>query len=344
MREYPHIYSQRDPQWAGQRLGTVDGATIGQYGCLLSCHAMKAGYYGHEIKPNALDDIYTNRKLYVSGDLLSDADLHVVFDDIQLIDSRSYSSGPADLNYLKQLAQDPTLTVTIEVDFDHDPKDGIQTHFVELHDFDGVTLTIYDPWYGQPDNFATHYGTNPAVTIQKFAVYKGNPTKAQMPIDQDLFTKLVKNSSAYDAVCDELGIPHDSDKALAIAEIAKLKSSKVTAEQTISTLNQQLPELRTTNETLTGQIKTLTQNIEDSEKAAIEPTSGKLYKDLYNQAEFDLIEKGKSLGALQQTYNRAIAQYQNTSALLIDKGQLIRIAIARILNLPLEVIKGGTKN
>src|SRR5258706_4340890 len=142
MRDYPHIYSQRDPRWAGNELGTAQGATIGAYGCILTCHAMKAGYYGHEIAPDALNDIYVQKNLYISNDLLSDADLSAVFNDIQLIDTKSYLGVPADLSYLKQLAQDPNITVTIEVDFDHDPNDGIQTHFVELHNYDGTTLTI----------------------------------------------------------------------------------------------------------------------------------------------------------------------------------------------------------
>ena len=61
MRTYPQIYSQRDPQWASQKLGTVIGATIGQYGCFITSFAMIARYYGHQITPNALNDIFTQK-------------------------------------------------------------------------------------------------------------------------------------------------------------------------------------------------------------------------------------------------------------------------------------------
>ncbi len=333
MRQYPFIYSQRDSAWASQQLGSVAGATIGQYGCILTCHAMKAGYYGHEIKPNALNDIYKQRNLYVSGDLLSDADLHAVFDDIQLIDTRNYQDVPADLNYLKQLAADNTITVTLELDFDHDPNDGIQTHFVELHDFDGTNLTIYDPWYGTDDNFTLHYGTNLAQTIQKFAVYKGSPQQPGTYVDAGTFNKLVHNSGAYDSVCDNLGINRDSDGSIIIAAIAQLKKDKTTAEQTITVLNQQLPDLKTKNDTLVGQIKILQQQLQDAQNAANHPDAGSSYKDLYNQAEIDLIKVRSDLAQSETTNKKQMAQYQNTSYFLVGSGTIIQEAIKRILHL-----------
>lgn len=332
MRQYPYIYSQRDPQWAGDQLGSVAGATIGTYGCLLTCHAMKAGYYGHQIQPNALNDIYTQRNLYISGDLLSDADLSAVFSDIQLSDSRSYTSGPADLAYLQQVANDPTLTVTIEVDFDHNPSDGIQTHFVELHSFDGTTLTIYDPWYGSDDNFALHYGTDPKTTIQKIAVYKGTPTAAPVSVDSATFQKLVTNSTSYDAVCDEVSEPHNTAGTKVVADIAKLKSDLATAQQTVSTLNQQLPTLKTSNETLQGQVGTLQQQLQDAQTASVHPTSGIDYQKLYTQSEAKVTTLQTQLQATQVALNNAKTQYASTSALLIPKQQLFQTLLGRIFS------------
>lgn len=330
MRDYPHIYSQRDPQWATQRLGTVDGATIGQYGCILTCHAMKAGYYGHEIQPNALDDIYTNRNLYISGDLVSDADLTAVFTDIQLVESRNFIGIPADMQYLKEKASDPTLTVTIEVDFDHDPNDGIQTHFVELHDFDGTTLTIYDPWYGTADDFTIHYGTDPVTTIQKFAVYKGVPTTGNVSVPSDEFTKLVTNSTANDAVCDILGLPRDVGKDAEVSTITKLKADKASAEQTIINLNKQIPTLEGQISTLQNQITDLNQKLQIAQDASVHTDTGLNYKDLYTQAESDLLDTRKQLADAQKKYNQAMGQYSNNSPYLIDKWQLFRITLARL--------------
>lgn len=332
MRQYPFIYSQRDSAWAGNQLGTVSGATIGQYGCILTCHAMKAGYYNHEIKPNALNDIYTQRGLYINGDLLSDADLHAVFGDIQLTDVKDYSSTPADLNYLKQLASDPTVTVTIEVDFDHDPNDGIQTHFVELHDYDGTNLTIYDPWYGSDDNFTLHYGTNLAQTIQKFAVYKGTPVAPGVVVDAATFQKLVTNSSSNDAVCDELGLPHDAGKDREIADIKQLKLEIANQETTITNLNKQIPDLEGQIKTLSNANTDLTQKLALAIAAAQNP-DGLNYKDLYTKAESDLTDTKTTLATVIQTTNRQIAQLKLTSATTMDKTALWKIVLARTFGL-----------
>lgn len=333
MRIYPYIYSQRDAQWASLQLGTAQGATIGQYGCLLTCHAMKAGYYGHQITPHALNDIYTQKQLYISNDLLSDADLSAVFSDITLQESHDYTGVPADLTALKNWASDPTLTVTIEVDFDHDPTDGIQTHFVELHDFDGITLTIYDPWYGTDDNFALHYGTDPATTIQKVVVYKGTPIAAPVEVDASTFQKLVTNSTAYDAVCDAVSEPHNTSGDKVVADINQLKADKANAEKTVDNLNKQIPDLEQQINTLNNQIADLKQKTQNAD--------GQLYRDLYTQAESDLNDSKKALADLQETYNRSMGQYSNTSYLLVSPWQLIRIAIARLFGLNMRVQSGG---
>lgn len=330
MRQYPYIYSQRDPQWASQRLGTVNGITIGGYGCILTCNAMKAGYYGHQITPNALDDIFTNRGIYVQGDLLPDSGIHQVFDDIQLVEVKNFAGIPTDMNYLKEKSQDPTLTVTIEVDFDHNPSDGIQTHFVELHSYDGNTLRIYDPWYGQEDDFTTHYGTDPITTIQKFTVYKGNPGKPQMLVDQDLYAKLVSNSSANDAVCDELSLPHDSGKDKEVAALRQIKTDKATAEQTVSTLNQQLPALKTENEQLAGQIDTLQKQLVDVQNASVHPDSGIDYKSLYEQAEVNLKDTKTKLTDAIEANNRQMAQYQNSSIHMVSLKTIVKIFFLRL--------------
>jgi hypothetical protein len=321
MRQYPNIYSQRDPQWAGNELGTAQGSTIGAYGCLLSCDAMKACYYGHQIAPNALNDIYTQKNLYQSQDLIANGDLPAVFSDIQLTDSKDYSSVPADLNYLKTLATDPTITVTIELDFDHDPNDGIQTHFVELHEFDGTTLTIYDPWYGTDDNFTLHYGTNIGQTIQSIAVYKGTPVAAPVSVDSATFTKLVANSTANDAVCDELGLPHDAGKDAEVAAIIKIKADKAADDQTIVNLNKQIPDLEGQISTLTNQVTDLTQKSQD--------TNGLLYKDLFNQAESSLTTTKQALADEIELYNRTVAQYQNTSALSLSFWEFVKLKLSK---------------
>ncbi len=241
MRNYPKIYSQRDPKWASQRLGTVNGSTIGQYGCYLTCDAMTAGYFHHEITPNALDDIFTNKKYYVSGNLLTDDALTKVFPEIVYQKTYSYKDVPADLNLLRQLAQDDTLAIILCIDFDHDPNDGIQTHFVCVQSYEGNILKIYDPWYGTEDDFALHYGNNPGLTIQKVVVYKGNPVNGTVAVDAAVFPQLVDKSTKYDAF-HAAGYTTVDD---VIKKVGDLTNANTQFQQDIQKLQGQISDMAT---------------------------------------------------------------------------------------------------
>jgi len=174
-RVFPDVYLQRDSRWTNQRLGTVDGITLGAYGCYVTSLAMVAGSYGHHITPAALDDVLTNRNVYANGDMMPDDALARVYPDLRLERVYEWSGVPADLGVLARLARDPALAVVLGLDFDADPTDGIQTHFVTMQTCDGRAVWIDDPWYGNgrhPDNFSVHYG-DPRITIQKAVVYRG---------------------------------------------------------------------------------------------------------------------------------------------------------------------------
>jgi len=174
VKQFPVLYAQRDPRWAGQRLGTADGITLGQYGCYVTSMAMLACYYGHPITPAALDDLYTARGIYVDGDMMPDDALHRAYPDLTLVAVHDYSNAPADLGLLRTIAADPSLTAIIGLDFDHNPSDGVQTHFSPLASSDGVHVALADTWYGGViADMTVNYGSDPATTIQKVVVYKG---------------------------------------------------------------------------------------------------------------------------------------------------------------------------
>jgi hypothetical protein len=218
---------------------------------------MIASYFGHPQDPASLNALCTKNKIYVSLDLMPDDGLATAFSDIKYVQTFNYVSVAADLNNLKNIMADPTQIVVLEVDFNHNPADGIQTHFVVCTDCDGSNVTIADPWFGTVDNFTKNYGTNPAQTIVKFVVYKGTPVQGNvykgldlsnadsMKVAVDMWDAVV-NQHQYVAVGDVtatmnaialiLGLPNGSTKDAITAAIMALQKAMTDAETKVVAL------------------------------------------------------------------------------------------------------------
>ena len=264
MRTYPVIYNQQDPQWGSKQIGSVSGANIATVGCYLTDYAMTACYYGHQVRPDELNDIFNRQNIYVQGDLLTDDALTKVFPDITYQQTYDFAAVPANLGLLQQLAADEATTVILELDFDHNPNDGIQTHFVCLHDYDGKTLTIFDPWWGTDSDFSLHYGTDPKTTILKFVVYHGNPVGQAVSVPSADFTRLVYNSTQYDSVTGYFNLPKQPDgKDADFGEVKKLLDSD---HQTITDLQTEVVQTKNTAAALATEI----QKINETDSAAIQ--------------------------------------------------------------------------
>ena len=181
------MYNQRDAKWKNQRLGTCNGVTIGTDGCYDAVLAQIITEWGYNITPAQLDDQLTNKNLYVSGSsgacLMPDTVLHTLYPEVTSVGAWSYKTVPADLSKLNCASDEKVI---IGLDFDHNPANGIQGHFVKLESWNGKDLIIGDPWYGTVDNFAKHYGTNPSQTIIKIIKYKNTKQKEtdMLPIDK----------------------------------------------------------------------------------------------------------------------------------------------------------------
>lgn len=184
-RTIPDVYVQRDPRWANQRLGTCAGTLIGPEGCYLTSFAMMAGYYGHHVAPDALNNAFALKGLYADGCLMNDNQLARLYPDLALEAVHDWSQVPADLGVIARAMADPALSVVLELDFDHNPADGTQTHFVLAAGGPADNPWIYDPWYGDgahPQPLAQNYGSTPAQTIQKAVIYRGpDPTTKKAP-------------------------------------------------------------------------------------------------------------------------------------------------------------------
>jgi len=62
------FYSQKDPKWINQRLGTCNGETLGKSGCKVACYAMLDGR-----TPAEVDDLLTEKGGYSKGCLTVDS-------------------------------------------------------------------------------------------------------------------------------------------------------------------------------------------------------------------------------------------------------------------------------
>ncbi len=172
------MFSQRDSQWANIRLGTVDGTTIGQFGCYVSVLAEIARHFHKIVDPETLDDYFTRNGLYIDGNLCYPGILSKAYSDIPYIERWDFYDVPARLDMLVNSFEDE---YAIEVDFDHNPSNGTQTHFLRFVSYNNGILIVGDPWYGDEIVFTDRYG-DPATTIQQIVHYRGPlPTPAPQP-------------------------------------------------------------------------------------------------------------------------------------------------------------------
>lgn len=64
------FFSQRDPRWSGNQLGTCSGTTIGSAGCAISAIAMAGARSVTNFNPASLNTYLTNNSGYASGCLV----------------------------------------------------------------------------------------------------------------------------------------------------------------------------------------------------------------------------------------------------------------------------------
>ena len=193
MRVFPNLYTQTDPRWATDKLGTGgDTNEIGGDGCFLTSLAIKAGYYGHVITPDVLDNAF--RSLNLSTDPMGNDNLAHQFQDVRYVATYDYSGGAPDLALLKQLSDDDTMSVTIRIGYQNP---GWGNHFMELQSYDGKTLLLADPMANSMVNgvkapqgviieFYKKYTGALAAAIQEYIVYSGKP--APVPVTAATFS------------------------------------------------------------------------------------------------------------------------------------------------------------
>ena len=143
-------YSQRDPAWSQQKLGTGK-LTIGNVGCLLTCAAGVLTSYCHPINPEQLNQYLINNHGFVDDNLF-------VFQSLEPLGAKlgdlifcPYVDAP-----LAKIRNALSLGCEIIVEVDSTPGGTIQQHWVRLLD----EFTISDPWQlpGKTIVPIKHYG------------------------------------------------------------------------------------------------------------------------------------------------------------------------------------------
>lgn len=207
----PVLYSQRDSRWANKFLGTSTVSMIGVYGCVLTSLCMLVDYYGKNTTPDIFNTALSTVGFFYQGTLATWYPVNKVYPDIicdSVVLCGDVPAPMADIDAYLSLGK----PVIVEVDFDHDTSDGIQTHFVLIYDKADGKYAIADPWYGDTSTIQDRYCTNsglypskPSDTILQVVYYTG-----PVPQQQD-----------QQAIIDQLRTERDTDWNLYQGEVQK---------------------------------------------------------------------------------------------------------------------------
>jgi hypothetical protein len=191
------LWNQRDPKWAGQRLGTKDGTTIGGYGCLLTCIAMmNRGFdpLSPILWPNNVDDLFTNQNGYANGNLVIWTAIRRILPNVALLDHDNCATVPAPIDKIRDLLNRGGACV-LRVGFGGN---SANMHWLLANGYDGNDIIFHDPWYGDESRFASHrYGAGVAATdilevyyfgdaIADPPVYKPEAPIAKLPAENPI--------------------------------------------------------------------------------------------------------------------------------------------------------------
>ncbi|MCB8982365.1 MAG: C39 family peptidase [Ardenticatenaceae bacterium] len=180
--------SQRDARWADKRLGQVgSNQTIGKWGCLLTCFAMVANAYGHQVTPAQLNDSMVRQGGFIDVNLTKWNALTDVYTD--MIYGGKVASSPEVIRSI-----DASLLegrpVAVQVDFTSDtPYTDNDQHWVLIVGKDGDDYRINDPWLlpAQEASLKERYGRagRPLWEAILSAIFyrstRGNPAPIDIP-------------------------------------------------------------------------------------------------------------------------------------------------------------------
>ena len=147
-----NFYSQRDPRWCNQRMGSSSD-TIGEVGCYISSISMAYKKLGTNMTPSlyALDtsNFWSNTAFATNPDPPSG----YTFKQI------GYSSGTVD----NELKNGRFVIAQMRM-----PGTAVGMHFIVIISGSGGNYKIHDPWYGPDLNFSEHYSIGSIMSLRLF--------------------------------------------------------------------------------------------------------------------------------------------------------------------------------
>lgn len=142
---------QRDPRWANQRLGTVNGRTIGSDGCVVTSLCMLYTYYGKSVLPNQLDNYLTDNKVYQNGNLFTMSTVNKYYDKVTLEKMVDCRAVPAPITDIKK-ALDSGKPCFVWL------MNGGVEHCTLAVGYDGNEIIVNDPWIGDKVKISDRWG------------------------------------------------------------------------------------------------------------------------------------------------------------------------------------------
>lgn len=244
--------SQRDEKYKLKKLGT-SSVSIGNYGCLLTCHAMLLNYYGKDFTVDSLNEFYKSKGVFDQGSLINFWAAANCFDDITADEYINCYTTPAPLDTIdKYLAEGKPVIALV----DFSPTAGVQTHFVLIIGKENDYL-INDPWTGETYFFTAKYG-DPAKFIFGLRLYSG-----KVPIGGETVESLIAQVTS---LSDKLAIEIQSNAKLR-KTVVGFQGDLAEADEQNSLLAEENRKLVMADEKAKIQLKVLHKGIESYQKA-----------------------------------------------------------------------------
>lgn len=166
---------QRNPTWSKQRLGTVNGTTIGSDGCVVTCASMLGSWYGYSMLPNQVDNYLTDNKLYYkNGNLFVDPTITNLFPTVRHDKTIKCETTPAPIAEIKSYidAGHPVFVWLIN--------QGVR-HCTLAVGYDGNQIIVNDPWMGDQVRMNMRWGDS-ALKILQVNYFTGTKKPAPQPV------------------------------------------------------------------------------------------------------------------------------------------------------------------